>query len=91
MPSRFASGVYGPELVQLMSGALDRAWRDFAPLPKNENLAKSLMASAIIEAIEAGEREEATLVRKATVTLIKAVKVDPELLNAEAPVEKPEP
>jgi hypothetical protein len=81
VPSRFASGAYGPELVKAMSDALDRAWDDFAPRPKNETLARSLMASAVIEAVEAGDRDHASLVRKATVTLIKAIKIDPDLLN----------
>lgn len=84
MPSRFTSGAYGPELVKVMTSALDRAWDDFEPRPKNLSLARSLMASAIIEAVEAGDRDEQSLVRKATVTLIKAIKVDPELLNAAA-------
>jgi hypothetical protein len=82
VPSQFASGAYGPELVKVMSDAFDRAWDDFAPRPKNEALARSLMASAIVEAIEAGDRDHDSLVRKATVTLIKAIKIDPELLNA---------
>lgn len=82
MPSRFTSGAYGPELVKIMSEAFERAWDDFAPRPKNEALARSLMASAIIEAVEAGDQELDSLVRKATVTLIKAIKVDPDLLNA---------
>ena len=85
MPSRFTSGAYDPELVKIMSQALDRAWGDFEPRPKNQDLARSLMASAIIEAIEAGEHEEDALLRKATVTLMKAIKVDPDLLNARAP------
>jgi hypothetical protein len=33
---------------------------------------------AIIEAIEAGKRDHAVLVRKATVKLMAAIKVDPE-------------
>jgi molybdopterin-guanine dinucleotide biosynthesis protein A len=81
MPSRFTSGAYGPELVKTMSAAFDRAWDDFAPRPKNEALARSLMASAVIEAVEAGDRDHDSLVRKATVTLIKAIKIDPDLLN----------
>ena len=39
------------------------------------------MASAVVEAVEAGDRDVASLVRKATVTLIKAIKIDPDLLN----------
>jgi hypothetical protein len=84
VPSRFTSGAYGPELVKVMSSAFDRAWADFQPRPKNEVLAKSLMASAIIEAVEAGEEDQEILVRKATVTLIKAIKIDPESLEADA-------
>ena len=83
MPSRFTSSAYSPELVKVMSDAFDRAWDDFAPRPKNATLARSLMASAIVEAVEAGDRDHASLIRKATVTLIKAIKIDPELLNRE--------
>jgi hypothetical protein len=89
MPERFLSGAYDPELTVLMGAALDSAWSDFAPRPKNEVLARSLMASAIIEAVEAGERNKAALVRKATVALMAAVKVDPKLLERPAPVETP--
>jgi hypothetical protein len=44
MPSRFTSGAYEPELVNEMSDAFECAWSDFAPRPKNERLAKWLMA-----------------------------------------------
>jgi hypothetical protein len=82
MPSRFTSGAYAPELVKTMSDAFERAWGDFAPRPQNEQLAKWLMASAIIETLEAGKPEPDDLVRCATVALIKAIKIDPKLLNA---------
>jgi hypothetical protein len=75
------SGAYGPEVVKAMSDAFDHAWGDFAPRPKNEALARSLMASAIIEAVESGDQDHASLIRKATVTLIKAIKIDPDLLD----------
>jgi hypothetical protein len=90
MPERFHSGAYDPELTVLMGAALDSAWSDFAPRPKNEVLARSLMASAIIEAVEAGERNRNTLVRKATVALMAAVKVDPKLLERPVPAEAPQ-
>jgi hypothetical protein len=89
MPERFHSGAYDPESTVLMGDALDSAWRDFAPRPKNEVLARSLMASAIIEAVEAGERDKVGLVRSATVALMAAVKVDPKLLDRPNPVEAP--
>jgi hypothetical protein len=81
MPSRFTSGAYDPELVKEMSQAFDRAWGDFAPRPKNEELARSLMASAIIETVEAGKRDQDDLARGATLALMKAIKINPKLLN----------
>jgi hypothetical protein len=77
----FTFGAYGAAIVNLMDSAMDKAWADFEPLPKNRGLARSLMASAIIEAVEAGKRDHDVLVRKATVTLIAAIKVDPEALS----------
>jgi hypothetical protein len=78
----FISGAYGAAIVNLMGAAMDKAWADFEPLPKNRVLARSLMASAIIEGIEAGKRDHDVLVRKATVTLMAAIKVDPKALRA---------
>ena len=69
MPSRFTSGAYEPELVNEMSDAFECAWSDFAPRPKDERLAKWLMATAIIEAVERGTRGHENLVRRATVAL----------------------
>jgi hypothetical protein len=71
MPSRFTSRAYEPE----MSDALDQAWRDFQPRPKNDELAKSIMAAAIIEAMEAGDREPVDLARKATLALQAAIRI----------------
>jgi hypothetical protein len=65
-----------------MSDAFERAWADFAPRPRNERLAKSLMASAIVETVEAGGREPDDLVRSATQVLTEAIKIDPEFLCA---------
>jgi hypothetical protein len=73
------SAAYGPPIVNLMGAAMDKAWADFEPRPKNKGLARSLMASAIIEA---GRRDHDVLVRKATVTLMAAIKIDPEALRA---------
>jgi hypothetical protein len=73
------SDAHGTSIVNLMGAAMDKAWADFEPRPKNEFLAKSLMESAIIEGIEANVREH-VLVRKATVTLMAAIKLDPEAL-----------
>lgn len=84
MPARFYSGVYGPELVEMMGRAFDSAWADFAPQPANKDLARSLMATAIIDAVELGTRDHENLVRRATVALIIAIKTDPEALGRAA-------
>jgi hypothetical protein len=52
----FTSGSYAAATVNLMGAAMGKAWADFEPLPKNEGLARSLMASAIIEAFECRDR-----------------------------------
>lgn len=82
-----SAGIYYPEMLRVMGDALDAAWREFKPTPKNEDLARLVMASAIIEGIEAGKRDHDVLVRKATVTLMAAIKIDPEALRAGRPFE----
>jgi hypothetical protein len=59
-PSR-SSGAYDPELVKVMSDALDAAWVKFDPPPKDADLARLHLATAIIDAVEAGEREPEVL------------------------------
>jgi hypothetical protein len=85
MPTRFYSGVYEPELVVTMGRAFDSAWADFAPQPANKDLARSLMATAIIDAVEVGTRDHENLVRRATLALMIAIKADPEALGRAAP------
>jgi hypothetical protein len=89
MPSRFTSGAYEPELVKEMSDAFEHAWGDFEPRPRDERLAKWLMATAIIEAVELGTRGHENLVRRATVALMTAVKADPDALGRPAPRARP--
>jgi hypothetical protein len=86
MFSHLTSGVYYPEILTVMGDALDIAWKKFRPVPKNAALARTVMASAIIEAVEARELEPAIpiLVDKATRALRAAIKEDPEALNAVA-------
>jgi hypothetical protein len=65
MPSRFKSGVYDPELVKLMSDALEAAWSKYDPPPRNADLARQIMATAIIESVDAEERSSRALVAAA--------------------------
>jgi hypothetical protein len=84
MFSHLTSGVYDPEILKEMGDAFDTAWKKFKPVPKNAALARTVMASGIIEAVEAGESEPATFVDRATRALRAAIKEDPEALNAVA-------
>jgi hypothetical protein len=81
MRSRFASGVYGPELVAVMAEAFEAAWAKFEPPPKNVDLARQFLASAIIEAVESGAREPKVLAARAVRVLDAAIHRDPAALN----------
>jgi hypothetical protein len=70
MPERFTSGLYWPELVKIMSEAFDLALAHFE-LPTRA--AKKLLADAIIEGVDAGEREPAALADRATNALRRAI------------------
>jgi hypothetical protein len=74
MPARIYSEVYGPELVETMGRAFDTAWADFIPKPANQGLARSLMATAIIEAVETGTRDQERIVRQAIVALTTTIR-----------------
>jgi hypothetical protein len=73
MPSRFTSGVYDPELVKLMSDALEAAWGKYDPRPKNADLARQIMATAIIETVDADERSSHVLIAVAVRSLDAAL------------------
>jgi hypothetical protein len=47
-------GVYDPELVALMGRALEAAWEKFSPRPRDVDLARLLMAGAILERVNTG-------------------------------------
>jgi hypothetical protein len=70
MPERFTSGLYGPDLVKAMGEALDLALAKFK-LPTRE--ARKVLADAIIEGVDAGERDPVALADKATHALRKAI------------------
>jgi hypothetical protein len=58
MSERFKSGVYGPDLVRVMTDALDLALAKFKS-PTSE--ASKVPADAFIEGIDAGDREPEVL------------------------------
>jgi hypothetical protein len=69
MSERFKSGVYGPDLVKVMTEALDLALPKFEP-PTPE--ASKVLADAIIEGVDAGDREPEVLAARAIAALRKA-------------------
>jgi hypothetical protein len=73
MPSRFSSGVYDPALVKVMGEALEGAWSQVHPQPRNVDLARQVLAGAIIEAVDAGERGSEVLIAAAAVALEAAM------------------
>ena len=80
MPSRFESGVYDPEIVKTMSAALADAWARFDPPPGDVELARELLATAIIEGVEAGGIEPRKLADRAAAALRAAIAIEPRLL-----------
>jgi hypothetical protein len=65
-------GEYGPELLKLMSEALDAAWLRVRLTPKDADLARLIMAGAIFEQVDAGVRAHDRLVAYATSVLAAA-------------------
>jgi hypothetical protein len=71
---------YGPELIKLMTQALDSAWRQSSGLSKDVELARLVMANAIIEEVDAGVRAREALTASARNALMAAMSVTSERL-----------
>jgi hypothetical protein len=56
LPERFDSNVYPPEIAKLMKEAFDAAWLKVTLIAKNRQLTRQLLASAIIDQVDAGAR-----------------------------------
>jgi len=52
----FSNGAYTPEQIKLMAGALDAAW-EARPSTDSSDLQRLAMASRIMAAVDAGERD----------------------------------
>jgi hypothetical protein len=75
MLSRLTSGEYGPDLVELMSEALDSAWRQVRRPPRDAELARLIMAAAILEQVDAGVRVRDELIGGAAKALAAAARL----------------
>jgi hypothetical protein len=65
IPDRFDSGIYVPQTSALMKGALDSAWTQVQPDSRDAELVRLLLASAIIDLVDAGVIDHGTLVEGA--------------------------
>jgi len=74
------NGGYGPELIKLMTQALDSAWRKSSGVSKDVELARLVMANAIIDEVDAGVRAHEALVASARNALMTALSVAGERL-----------
>jgi hypothetical protein len=54
MPERFESQAYAPETTKLMKEAFDEAWRKVGRGEKNIEVTRKLLASAILDQVNAG-------------------------------------
>jgi hypothetical protein len=71
----FVRGEYGPELILLMSHALDTAWDQVGKNNADAELARLVMASAIIDNVDLGVRGEDELVTAAIAALSAATRL----------------
>jgi hypothetical protein len=81
MPQRFESRRYDPEIIKLMKTALESAWEMVRIPPKSAELARLVLASAIIDAVDAGVRECEQLAGRALAALAAAARVSNEKLE----------
>jgi hypothetical protein len=72
MPNRFESNVFDPATAALMRAALELALRKRKPSRADEAMTRTLLASAIIDQANAGERVRQKIVEQALATLAMA-------------------
>jgi hypothetical protein len=66
------SGIYGPQTSALMKSALDSAWTEVQPDLRDAELVRLLLASAIIDLVDAGVDDHGTWVEGALEALAAA-------------------
>ena len=72
MPERFESQAYAPETTRLMKEAFDEAWRKVEHGEKDVELARKLLASAILDLVNAGANDREKIAAAAIATLVVA-------------------
>ena len=69
MPERFESNVYPPEIARLMKEAFDAAWLKVTLIGNNRELTRQLLASAIIDQVDARARNPIEIAAAAVAVL----------------------
>jgi hypothetical protein len=72
MPERFESQAYRPETTKLMKEAFEEAWSKIRKDENDKELMRKLLASAILDQVNAGARERDRIVAGAVATLAVA-------------------
>jgi hypothetical protein len=72
MPERFESQAYAPETTKLMKDAFDEAWRKVGHEEKDIELTRKLLASAILDQVNAGAGDREKIAAAAIATLAVA-------------------
>jgi hypothetical protein len=75
MPERFE--VYSHETTKLMKAAFEEAWEKLKAREDDPELSRKLLASAIIDQVNAGIQDRETIVAAAIATLAVARNVSP--------------
>jgi hypothetical protein len=72
MPERFDFGIYCPQTSDLMNSALNSAWTQVDPDPRDTELIRLTLAGAIIDLVDAGITSHDALVEGALKALDSA-------------------
>ena len=72
MPERFESQAYAPETTRLMKEAFDVAWLKVGRGEKDIELTRTLLASAILDQVNAGASDRDKIAAAAIATLVAA-------------------
>jgi hypothetical protein len=72
MPERFDSQAYRPEVTKLMKEAFEEAWSKIKRDEKDVELTRKLVASAVLDQVNAGVQDQDRIVAGAVATLAVA-------------------
>jgi hypothetical protein len=72
MPQRFEANIFSPGAAKLMQEAFEAAWQKQPSIDGNRELTRQLLASAIIDQVNAGAQDRDQIAAAALATLAVA-------------------